>query len=118
MKRIVIEFIPHSEQRYDTLGDWIVDADGNLTIRASEDAGEDQAFLVALHELVEFWLCRKEGVSQEAVDDWDRSFIAPADDPGAEPGDWGPYQVQHRRACLVEFLVASFLGNHAYGIMR
>lgn len=118
--RIVIDFIPQEAQRYDTLGDWTWDDDETLRISTSEDDGEDAAFLVALHELTEAWLCRKAGITQEDVDAFDLTFVAPDDDPDAEPGDdpASPYREQHRKAMLIEHLLAIFLGVSDYGMIR
>lgn len=116
--KISIEFIPHTAQRYDTLGDWFWDDDQNLRIFASDDDGEDAAFLVAMHELVECWLCRKADVSETDVTAFDLAFFSPDDE--AEPGDdpEAPYRVQHRAAMLIEHMMASFLGLTDYGVVR
>jgi hypothetical protein len=113
MNRIEIRFIPESEQRYATLGDWTFQGE-TLLISASGDT-QDEQFLVALHELVEAYLCDKHGVNQDAVDEFDMSF----EDDG-EPGDSSaaPYRVEHRDACLVEHIVARFLGLTDYGVVR
>lgn len=109
--RIVIDFIPHEAQRYDTLGDWTWDDDETLRISASEDDGEDAAFLVALHELTEAWLCRKAGITQEDVDAFDFAYAGDGE-PGEQPDCI--YRVEHRRAALVEMMVAQFLGFGDY----
>lgn len=107
---IDIRIIPQSEQRYDTLGDWWWE-DATLHIRASYGPGW-QPFLVALHETVEAVLCEQSGISQEQVDEWDLSHLD-AEEPGELEGC--PYRVAHRKAGLLEHLMASFLGMHAYG---
>ena len=114
MRRIVIEFIPEAEMRIPGLGDWQW-KDDVLHICASIDDGEDAAFLVAIHEATEAWLCRKEGVSELEVDAFDMAFTG-----DTEPGDSEgcPYRTQHRRACLVEFTAATAMGLYDYGEMR
>ncbi len=111
MNNIHIQFVPAHKMRYSTCGDWFV-KDDTLHIQSVEDEGEYQAFLVALHELVEFWLCRKAGITEAQVDEFDFTFNGIG-----EPGDAEncPYRIQHRQACLIEFLTASFLGKHDYG---
>ena len=118
--KIVIEFIPQDQQRYGTLGDWIWKDDETLHIYSSSDNGEDEAFLVALHELAEVWLCRKKGITQEEVDAFDLAFEPPTDDPDAEPGDHpdAPYRYQHRQAMMIEHLMALFMGIPSYGTVR
>lgn len=132
--RIDIRTIPESTMRYPSLGDWFYEgaadgeeADGEkadreevLCIRAVDTLSDNEAFLVALHELVEAWLCRDKGVSQEAVDAFDLAFIPPRNDPDAEPGDHpdAPYRIQHRQAMMVEHLMALFMGVTDYGVVR
>ncbi len=119
MKRILIEAVPVEQMRapYQNPGDgdWFHDADGDLIVRVAAPALDDHAFLFALHETIEALLCQKAGISQEAVDTFDAAFVGegePGDDPAA------PYRTQHRRACLVEFLVADMLGVASYGTME
>ena len=120
--KIVIESIPHAQQRYDTWGDWWFDPDGTLQIRVSSDVPEmpteQHQFLVALHELVEVRLCQERGISQEAVDTFDMSPKALACD--GEPGDLpdAPYRREHRFAMLIEHLMAHELGLTGYGEVR
>lgn len=111
--KIIIEAIPQKDQRYDTSGDWLFDDEGNLRIFVTgESIIHDEAFLIALHELVEVKLCHKRGISQAAVDDFDFNFKGdgePGDDPKA------PYRLEHRQAMLIEHQVANFLGLLPYG---
>ena len=121
--KIIIESIPHAQQRYDTIGDWFVAPDGTLHIKVSQDKGvlpnraptKNEQFLIALHELVEMFVCASQGVTQKMVDDFDmypaaKSFMG-------EPGDMPncPYAKQHRFAMLIEHLVAHELGMLPYG---
>jgi len=121
MNRIDIRFIPGEEQRYDTVGDWWF-ADDCLHIRATGD--EPEALLIALHELVEAYLCKRRGVSQEAVDAHDWRFQAELEaklhPDDAEPGDdpRAPYRREHRFSMLMEMLLAHELGLDGYGICK
>lgn len=118
INRIIIEAIPHEQQRYDTAGDWYFTPEGELIIRVSADSAnvlEDQNFLYAMHELVEVALCQKEGVTQEQVDQFDFAFEGESE-PGDDPAS--PYRTQHRRAMLIEHLMASFMGKTAYGVVE
>jgi hypothetical protein len=120
--KIVIESIPSAEHRYDTWGDWWYDADGTLQIRVSSDEPdlptENHQFLVALHELVEVWLCKQRGVTQEQVDEFDM-VTAPTLGIGEdeEPGDHplAPYRKEHRFAMMIEHMMAHELGLAGYG---
>lgn len=113
MKQIVIEFIPHDHQRYETVGDWFFDAQGDLHIRVSDLGNFLFNFLVASHELVEVVLCMQHGVTQEEVDKFDMEFEL-ARQPGNvdEPGDnmLAPYYSEHQLASGVERLLAAMLG--------
>jgi hypothetical protein len=103
--RIVIETIPHKEQRYDTCGDWIVDGD-TLKVFVSKTRDWRYSFLVAVHELIEATLCKQAGITQEAVDKFDMNFTGkgePGDDPKA------PYRQQHAIATHIESYLAIML---------
>ena len=122
---IRIEFIPAKEQRYATIGDWYFDAAGDLVIRVSKDDPQfptgDEQILVALHELVEVLLCRKRGITQQMVDDFDIHGAGSeyCQENGIEPGDHpdAPYRREHRFAMLIEHLMAHELGIDGYGIV-
>lgn len=110
---IIIETIPHSEQRYLTVGDWKRDTDGTLRIRVSEEIGNKYALLVALHELIEVSLCEDRGITCEQVDAFDMKFEQerkPGDD--SEPGNHAdaPYRNEHVFATAIEREMATQLG--------
>jgi hypothetical protein len=104
--RIVIETLPHEEQRYPTAGDWWVDEVGTWQIRVSELGNEKMEFLIGIHELVEMSLCLCDGISQEAVDAFDKFY-----EGEGEPGDDinAPYWKQHQLATSVERSIAQWL---------
>lgn len=113
---INIQIIPHEQQRYPTVGDWWYDPDGTIQIRVSKMSDERYESLVALHELVEVLKCKHDGISQEAVDQFDKAFEAlraegKLKDENAEPGDEAdaPYQKQHSLATGVERIMAAAL---------
>lgn len=98
--------IPHTEQRYDTLGDWF-ERDGVLQIRASQAPDPRYEMLVAIHELIEATLCAHRGITEAAVDAFDLSW-----DGSGEPGDdrAAPYYREHQFATSIERLMAHELG--------
>ena len=120
---IQIEFVPAKRQRYSTLGDWYFDAAGNLVIKVSNDdrmcPTEDEQILVAVHELVEALLCRKRGITQTMVDDFDIGNEY-CQENGLEPGDepTAPYRREHRFAMIVEHMLAHELGLAGYGEIK
>lgn len=111
--KIVIETIPHSQHRYETVGDWWTDEDGTLQIRVSDLGDEKAEQLVAIHELVELLLCKARGVSEQAVDAFDKAFEEDrADGDDSEPGDAvdAPYRDEHCFATAVERMVCAAMG--------
>lgn len=109
---IIIKTIPHNKHRYPTVGDWYYKGD-TLHIRVSKLSNWRYEFLIALHELVEVFLCRHSGVTQKQVDKFDIVFEKRRK-PGNtdEPGDGkkAPYRTQHCIATGVERIAAAFLG--------
>lgn len=110
--RIVIETIPHKQQRYDTCGDWTVDGD-TVTIYVSEMGDWRKEMAVAYHELREYLLCKHLGISQESVDSFDIEYeknrkegdtSEPGDDPKA------PYYIPHQYATHDERNLIADLG--------
>jgi len=119
MLEIHIHEIAQDRQRYPTSGDWVFDPSGALQVNVSVDPtdNEHQAFLTALHELVEAYLCKARGITTQMVDDFDmgkQEFFA---EYGGEPGDdpESPYRKEHRFACIVEHMVAHELVIVGYG---
>jgi len=111
--KIIIETIPHKEQRYPTVGDWFYDPDGTLHIKVSQLSDWRREVLIAVHELVEVVLCKNDGISQDVVDQFDfqieenrkeGDLSEPGDDPSA------PYRKQHCLATGVERVLSAELG--------
>ena len=100
--KITIETIPHSEQRYDTVGDWQFDEYGNLNIKVSELGKDYMNFLVGIHELIEAVLCKIHGIDEKDVDKWDKNYKR-----RGEPGEHknAPYFYEHQLATLIEILL-------------
>lgn len=116
--KIVIETIPHDQQRYPTCGDWWFDEDGTLQIRVSEMNSAPSEGAVAIHELVEVFLCsrgltmskdQREALVAE-VDKFDKEYEGDLVDE--EPGDdpHAPYHKEHSIATSVERILCAFLG--------
>jgi hypothetical protein len=110
---ITMKVIPHNEHRYETVGDWWFDEDGSLQIRVSDMGNEDYAILVAVHELIEVLLCKKRGITDEAVSAFDTAFEdarveGNTDEPGDDPKS--PYRAEHLFATGIEKLLAAELG--------
>jgi hypothetical protein len=109
-----ISQVPHHKQRYETVGDWIPGKPAEIRVSKMKD--QRYVFLVALHEMVEYELCRMNRVSDREVVAFDVNFeaerrrnIHPID---AEPGDdpRAPYRSEHEFATMIEMMVARKLG--------
>jgi hypothetical protein len=115
LMRILVEIIPHSSQRYPTVGDWVFTSAGNLHINVSKMSTYKREFLVAVHEMVEAVLCKEAGVAEEDVTAFDVKFEAERARglqlAEAEPGNdyRAPYKTQHEQATSIEALLASYL---------
>jgi hypothetical protein len=109
MITIKCEVIPHTEQRYPTVGDWQWEGD-TLTIRVSKMSDPRHEKLITLHEINEALLAKWCGIDEKAVDDFDIAFVN-ACEPG-EPGDDPdcPVYPQHQIATIPERLAAQLLG--------
>jgi hypothetical protein len=73
-------------------------------------------FLVALHEMVEYELCKMHGITDNEVVAFDVNFEAERrmnlHSNDAEPGDHpkAPYRSEHEFATMVEMMVAKRMG--------
>lgn len=125
-----IRTIPHSEQKYETAGDYYIvpeprtfelsNPPGKLVfdtqvrhIVVSEMGNADYEFLVAIHEFVESYLAAKNGITDEAITAFDVEFEKNRKEGNLdEPGDSreAPYRKEHRIATTIEKLMANFLG--------
>lgn len=111
--QIQMKTIPHASQLYPTCGNWTFQFDGSMDIEVSDMQNEDYALLVGIHELLEGWLCRKRGISEQSVTVFDvdyenkrqeGDFSEPGNDPQA------PYFHEHQFATKIEMQIADELG--------
>ena len=102
-----IEINTRKSIRFGQLGDWFRNGAGTDCIEVQEMGNEDEEFLIALHEFCEWYLCKKAGVTQESVDEFDKNFKGEG-----EPGDdkAAPYYRQHAYATMIEALMCKELG--------
>lgn len=123
--QVNIKTIQHSQQRYNTVGDWWFETSyypggehkvykETLEIRVSEMGDWRYEQAVAMHEYYEALLCYNDGLDGKVVDKFDQEFEASPmmqAIPGVEePGDHpeAPYYKQHAKALAVEHM---FLGD-------
>jgi hypothetical protein len=103
---ITIDFIKPESNRYVTHGDWY-EKDGNMVITSTAYGNENGSFLISLHELVEAWLCKHDGVAEEDVSAWD---LCHPDAPEPAEVEGSPYRKQHDVATQVEKIVCAAMG--------
>ena len=113
IKKIIIEVIPHAKQRYDTVGDYYFDVEGNLRIYVSKLKENKHEMLVAVHELTEVLQTENNGVTEPAIASFDIQFEKDRkpgnlDEPGDDPR--APYVKEHCIATAVERLMCALLG--------
>lgn len=102
-----ISSIPHADQRYDTVGDWIPTSKHGTEILVSESGDERSDVLVAIHEIVEAFLCKHAGIEEETVSAFDICHPE-LEEPGSAEN--APYHRQHMLAEKIERLVCEELG--------
>ncbi len=108
MLNINIKTIPDNEQRYDTVGDYWK-KDGVDEIKVSMMGNRQYEFLVAIHEMVEQFLCENAGITDEEITKFDIEYEEKrknGDD--TEPGEdiYAPYYKQHMFAEKIEKMMA------------
>lgn len=116
MLNIHIKTIPHPEQRYPILGDYWRDKQGKQQLRVSDLGNDDYAFMIAVHELVEWYLTEKRGIKEEDIKAYDEMFEeerlkgiqTDEADPGMDPR--APYRKEHAFATEIEKQLATELG--------
>jgi hypothetical protein len=117
--RVMIWPVDHSAQQYDTCGDWYR-SNQTLHINVSRLPDRREMFLVAIHELVEAFLCECVGITEQQVDEFDLKFERKKScgdsglnsNPCEEPGDdsQAPYYHQHQIATGIERILAAEVG--------
>ena len=103
---IEVKVVKHSDQRYPTIGDWQFSQQGQLTIKVSDTDDAHMNFLIAIHEIIEAYLCRANGISAEMVDSHDLEN-SDHPDPGSIPGCI--YYREHMIATMIERVIAAEL---------
>jgi hypothetical protein len=108
--RILIEIIPHSEQRLGVPGDWFWEGD-TLHVKISDVEDWRYEFLYARHEMDEAVLCRNVGITTEEVDAHCLEYKDKPGNPDSFSGYPGAsYQTQHNDALAMEWIMSRALG--------
>ena len=108
--------IPHNFQAYPTVGNYEYTNNGIMIIFISNMNNDDYHYLVFLHEYVESYLCKKRGISEKDITDFDLMFEKERQQGiwsnKEEPGDdlRCIYHKEHVFATTVEKMMVSMLG--------
>ena len=74
MIKFDVEIIPHSQQRYPTVGDYATDVFNTVHFKISALKDWRYEFLISIHEIIEAYLCKHAGVSYQDIDCFDTAF--------------------------------------------
>lgn len=113
LSMINIGVIPHNEHRYETVGDYWYPQSFRMELRVSDMQNEDYEFLVMIHELIEAHLCRRRGIEEPVIKEFDEAFEAKRESGNFdEPGDSldAPYNKEHKFATSIEMQLAKEIG--------
>ena len=105
--KIAIITIDPSENRYGTVGDWLWANENNLLVTTTRCGNKDTEFLVGAHEMIEAYLCQRDGIDEEVVSNWDIAH-PDAEEPAEVEGS--PYMDQHSIATQIELKMCAGLG--------
>lgn len=108
--KFIIDFIPHSKQRYDTCGDYydsLINDEPVVFFKISDTGNEAYNNLILYHEMREYMLSKKRGIKLNDIDKFDMEFKGEG-----EPGDDknAPYFNEHQLATLDERRLAYDMG--------
>lgn len=107
IRQIDIKVLPHQAQRYDTCGDYFkIGSTEYITV--SDMQNEKYFFLVALHEMIEAFYTRYDGIDEEDILKFDCEYEVERaqhlhlenDEPGDDPR--APYKKHHTFATQIE----------------
>lgn len=109
--KIVIETKKLDSMRYKSLGDYFEDH-GVEYIQVAELGDWRMELAIAIHELVEDYICKHRGIKEEDIMAFDLEFEKNRkegndDEPGDSPQS--PYLKEHQIATAVERLLCSYL---------
>lgn len=112
INKLTIEVIPHAQQRYSTIGDYVEDSPGIWRILVSDTGDWKMNALIAFHEVAELIQTEAAGIAEPIIKAFDERFEASIHPPEGEPGDQpdAPYRQQHSTAEAFERLLAAQIG--------
>ena len=112
---ILMLSVPKQIIRSNQVGDWTYGQE-LLVASADNSLNEDSQFAVMIHEIIECYLCRKRGITDQQVCAFDNLFekerLIGKHKEDEENGDdpRAPYRKEHQAATFVERAVCHALG--------
>ena len=110
-KDINIKFIDSKDQRYPTCGDYW-ETDTSYEFRITKQVRDERNILILLHEIVEYYLCTRRGISEQEITEFDLKWEQ-GPKVEEEPGNCkeldtltNPYYWEHRFSENIERMVA------------
>jgi hypothetical protein len=113
--KIAIITIPHNNQRYKSVGDYVWENDDTLLVYVSDTGNKKYNFLIAIHEVIEAFLCEERGIKETDISAFDIKFenerVEGLHTANEEPGyaKDSPYMNEHFFAESIERLLAGQL---------
>ena len=115
MKDIIIKTVPASKIRNGGVGDYY-ETDNSIHILVAEQTNPDYEVLIGFHELIEFILTRKRGISEQDIDTYDRFWelrnkqgLVNCPEPGEDASNT-IYRTEHSIAIDLERILCRELG--------
>lgn len=118
--KIIIETIPHSEQKfhdgpkagqpYDTVGNWWWEDDGDTLHMQVSDMGDwRKEMCIGYHEMLEALECKQKGITGDQVSAFDETWKEHDGIDEAGDDEAAPYYWQHQHAMVAEQHLANCL---------
>lgn len=113
---VTIQTSPPNLIRNLQVGDWHYSVASVAALVSLAIRDPDSQLAIGIHELIEAWMCRKVGITDEAVCEFDETYEAERaegkhsedEEPGDDPRC--PYREQHAAATFVERAVCAAIG--------
>lgn len=122
---IDIKSIPFKDMPYPSLDGYWDNPDGSVSFRTCSEMSEQGQFLVLIHAMTEYFMCKFKGISEPDIQAWDLKIeelikqgkLSIDEDPGysiiIDPTGapiQSPYRDQHHLSTAIEALLLPFVG--------
>lgn len=112
MLNVSVKTIPHRKQKYNTVGDYLINGEGDLVIRISDLKNWKMEALITIHEIIEILLVKDRKIKIKDIDNFDIKF-----EKNKKKGDYSepgnnkraPYYKEHQFSTKIEKMLAKEL---------